>query len=214
MLLNLLTLQPICTRGGVWLHSVSGVSHALYSCTKPFGRTKPGGYYDWYDNPEAIEKSTKVADKLAWRANGENKFLRMIHANMEIRAPRYWWSHFDTYKIGTAAQSESTMHSLSKQFMIWDTDCEIGTRKEAVNLFNTLLEEKADITVLKSNLPEGFLQSRVVSISYASLQTMWYQRHTQERLDWWKVFLNIFPQFPYHQWLYKDDNSMQNRFRV
>lgn len=210
---NLALMAGILTRGSIHLIEVAGVKGAVYSCTKPFHLTNAGDYARWLSDSALQERSFKVADKLAWRANGENKFLRMITAQFEINAPRTWWSHFDTYKVGTVAQSESTMHSLAKQPLSID-QCEIGTLQETVASFNALLASKASIDVLKYNLPEGFLQSRVVTISYASLQTMWYQRYVQERLGWWKVFLGMYDCLPYSRWLHKKDDSMQNRFRA
>jgi hypothetical protein len=200
------------TRGGIWIHNVTGITNAIYSCTKPFHLTKPGDYKSWLEDEECLERSYRVAGKLAWRNNGESKFLRMIHCNMEINAPRAWWSHVDTYKVGTVAQSESTMHNLSKQPLTIE-QCEVGTTQETVDRFNALLDTKPGIDVIKYNLPEGFLQARVVDFSYASIQTMWYQRHVQERLGWWKVFLSVIPTLPHADWLCKTDDSMKERFR-
>lgn len=208
-----LLMYSASTRGGVWLHEVVGVAHAVYSCTKPFFLTTAGTYDTFLDDLALKDKAYTIADKLAWRNNGESKFLRMIMANMEIRAPRAWWSHYDTYKIGTVAQSESTMHALSKRDLLL-VDCEIGTSIHSIQAFNEIRDDPTHtIDELKYALPEGFLQSRVVTISYAALQTAWYQRHVQERLGWWKTFLTILPLLPHSQWLYKTDDSKRNRFR-
>ncbi|MFQ8737578.1 MAG: hypothetical protein ACLSAH_17615 [Bilophila wadsworthia] len=53
--------------------------------------------------------------KLAGLGSGHDKFLRMIVVTLDITAPLYWWKQFDTYKVGTVAQSESTMHTLMKK---------------------------------------------------------------------------------------------------
>ena len=66
-------------------------------------------------NKELLEKCKNIVDKLALVGNGENKFLRQCPISLDITAPMYWWKEFDTYKIGTTAQSESTMHTLLKK---------------------------------------------------------------------------------------------------
>ncbi len=206
-LLEVLDLTGKVTRGAIYLHEVVGIRHAVYSCTKPYFITGIGDYAT-FDFPAALN----IADKLAWRANGENKFLRMIHANMEIYAPRDFWSHWDTYKIGVVAQSESTMHGLKKQGLNI-LQCEVGTTTTAVQNLNDVIASGASITEIKHNLPEGYLQSRVVNVSYAALQNMWYQRHVQETFGWWDYFLSTFTYFPYDQWIHKTDKSMTGRYR-
>ena len=56
-----------------------------------------------------------LASRLAWCGGPEAKFRRMIHVQMDIHAPLYWWKEFDTYKVGTVANSTSTMHSIMKK---------------------------------------------------------------------------------------------------
>ena len=62
-----------------------------------------------------IGKLAKVALKLAPKDGGHNKFLESMQVWIDINAPRYWWSEFDTYRVGTSKQSASTMHTLVKQ---------------------------------------------------------------------------------------------------
>lgn len=57
----------------------------------------------------------KLASHLANLGGSEAKFRRMIHASFDILAPLYWWKEFDTYKVGTVANSTSTMHSIMKK---------------------------------------------------------------------------------------------------
>jgi hypothetical protein len=79
------------SNGGIWLLNDIDVKPAVYACTKPFRLTDPGDYNQMRD--EDWERAFKIADKLARKNNGENKFLRMIHVTLEINAPRNWWSH-------------------------------------------------------------------------------------------------------------------------
>lgn len=198
------------TKGGIWVIGVYGILGAVYSCTKPFFLTSAGDYKRWEETGEAVDKAYSIADKLAWRTNGENKFLRMIHVQLEVKAPRAWWSHFDTYKVGTVAQSESTMHMLRKRG-VQDTDFEMGTTMDAQDALKQILATQADITVIKYNLPEGFLQTRVLDFNYATLQTIWYQRHVQEKLGWWPIFLRLCDVLPHNEWLRKSERTSVNR---
>lgn len=67
------------------------------------------------------EKDLELASKLAKLGGSHAKFRRMIHVSMDISAPLYWWKEFDTYKIGTTANSTSTMYSITnKQFELKD----------------------------------------------------------------------------------------------
>ena len=73
--------------------------------------------YDWI---KLWRKLDKVAQKLAKKDGGHNKFLESIVLWVDIDAPRYWWSEFDTYRVGTTKQSESTMHTITKRVLTPD----------------------------------------------------------------------------------------------
>jgi hypothetical protein len=135
------------------------------------------------------ERALKRAPLLAPMDAGHNKFLRQIELWMDIEACRAWWSEFDTYKVGTVANSESTMHTLSKRPPTpWDF--EEGTDFEVINAFSRVwLNAKGDVTTLKMNLPEGFLQRRMVTMNYAVLRNIIDQREAH-RLKWWGVFID------------------------
>lgn len=198
------------TKGGIWVIGVYGILGAVYSCTKPFFLTSAGDYKKWEETGEMVDKAYSIADKLAWRTNGENKFLRMIHVQLEVKAPRAWWSHYDTYKVGTVAQSESTMHTLKKRGVVED-DFETGTSLYSIHALQAVLSADAPISEIKYNVPDGFLQSRVLDLNYANLQTMWYQRHTQEKLNWWKTFLALCDVLPHPEWIRKVDATGRSR---
>lgn len=134
-------------------------------------------------------KALKRAPLLAPLDAGHNKFLRQICLWVDIEACRAWWSEFDTYKVGTVANSESTMHTLSKRQPEM-SDFEEGTSEEMVNRFQSVWRHaKGDINTLKMNLPEGFLQRRMVTMNYGVLRNLIAQREGH-RLKWWKVFID------------------------
>ena len=142
---------------------------------------------EWWDKqyPRALDR----APKLARLGAGHNKFLRQIVLWVDVEAPRCFWSEFDTYKIGTVAQSESTMHTLAKRPPIRE-DFEEGTPWPIILAFSqTWFEVKGDVTQLKLALPEGFLQRRVVTMNYAVVQAIVEQR-LGHRLKFWHQFID------------------------
>ena len=140
---------------------------------------------DWWNN-ERYLKAEKRAKKLCNMDGGHNKFLESIMLWIYVDAPRSFWSEADTYRLSTK-QSESTMHTLQKRSATID-DFEEGTDVKAVAVFNTILREnKGDISVIKNNLPEGYLQARIWLMSYKTLRNIIYQRH-DHRLKYWQQF--------------------------
>lgn len=141
----------------------------------------------WWEGQR--DKAIKRSVKLAPMEGGHNKFIRQIELWVDIEASRAFWSEFDTYKVGTVAQSESTMHTLSKRRPV-EQDFEEGTDWYMVHHFGLTWDKaKGDINILKMNLPEGFLQRRVVKMNYANVKNIISQR-TGHRLKWWDVFIN------------------------
>jgi hypothetical protein len=158
-------------------------------------------YYDhvenihvWWD-AEKKERAAKRAKALAFKGGGHNKFLESIQVWFYVQAPRTWWSEFDTYRIGMTKNSSSTMHTLDKR-TTWEEDYEIGTSESAIAAFNNCLYEYKeptshyykDISRLKLNLPEGWLQERELNFNYMTLQNIAKQRK-KHRLKFWNQFL-------------------------
>lgn len=142
---------------------------------------------EWWS--DKYERAVKRAPLLAPMDGGHNKFLRQICLWVDIEAPRAWWSEFDTYKVGTVAQSESTMHTLAKR-MPEPSDFEEGTDEEVINRFQSVWRHaKGDVTTLKMNLPEGFLQRRLVTMNYANVKNIVEQRE-KHRLKLWPKFID------------------------
>ena len=140
-----------------------------------------------------MRQTQKTATANAGRGKGHDKFLCQIILWVEINAPRYWWSEFDTYKVGTVAQSESTMHVLTRRDMdVYDLEqgCEQDIQQEEVSLFNKARSRYANsIAELKKYVPESYLQRRVVTMNYAVLRCIIEQRKNH-KLPEWKMFID------------------------
>lgn len=102
---------------------VSGFNGAILGMRNPFkNRKKSDSGWGSSDDGDNVfhyiigEKDLELAQKLI-RAGGDDdaKFMRMIHVQADINAPLYWWKEYDTYKVSTVANSESTMHTIHKQ---------------------------------------------------------------------------------------------------
>ena len=157
-------------------------------------------YYDhitpieeWWDE-ERKAKAAKRLKLLAHKDGGHNKALESITVQIYVQATRGFWQEFDTYRVGITKQSASTMHTL-KNRLVGYYDFEEGISKCLVAAFNKcLLSYKSpkskhynDITRLKENLPEGWLQERVITTNYKVLRHIYAQRH-DHRYKHWRTF--------------------------
>lgn len=143
----------------------------------------------------------KLMKKLIKAGSEHRKFLRQIMCWFDIKAALYFYSEFDTYKIGTARNSCSTMHTLTKNKLtksdfigkIIDIDLEY------LNSLMTCYKEKKDIEYfyeLKSMLPSGYLQKSTICCNYEVLMNMYHQRKNH-RLKEWKEFCSWAETLPY-----------------
>ena len=128
-----------------------------------------------------------VAKKLCFKGDGHNKYLESIVVWMDMDAPRYFWQQFDTYRVGTTKQSESTMHTVTAR-PLQQADFEHPLPEVYLQHLNELIAEKKWQSV-KQDLPESFLQRRIVCLNYMTLQRMIRQRKTH-RLAEWRTFID------------------------
>lgn len=137
------------------------------------------------------------------------KYLRQIFAVMDITAPLYWWKEFDTYKVGTTANSCSTMHKIAaKEFMLSDFSTEHLVGKSIAALQNVLdvmnLEREHYLATKDKDcwwqmiqlLPSSYNQRRTVSMTYENVMNMLDYREGH-KLDEWREFCKILKQLPY-----------------
>ena len=137
------------------------------------------------------------------------KFLRMIHVQMDIEAPLYWWKEFDTYKVGTVSNSCSTMHKIhSKEFTVDDFSHEHLDRFSTEVLgwtIKALNGSREDYMKSKSKddwwqmiqlLPSSYNQLRTVDLDYEVLLNQYFQRK-DHKLDEWRIYCEQIKCFPY-----------------
>ena len=147
-----------------------------------------------------------LAQKLIAAGPEHCKFLRQIFVSVDITAPIYWWKEFDTYKVGTTANSTSTMHKLTSKAIDMDcfeTDDYDGNYAvpEYLESYNTypgqFLQYLEDLRIkyletgdkgywkeLIRWLPESWLQTRTVTMSYANLRNIFFQRRNHKLTEW------------------------------
>ena len=192
--------------------SIYGFDEALFGIGLSYGLTSNLNEIDLLDlnNRNTYVELYKIAKKLAYLSGGENKFLRQIQVWLDLNMPRYWWSEFDTYKVGTTAQSESTMHTIHKTPITLEmfegfTDCQRNV--DIINDLETLrttylnTKDKKYWRLLKQHLPESFLQRRIVNLNYAVIQNMLQHRYNHG-LQEWRYFCEKMAKLPYaDQWL-------------
>ena len=161
------------------------------------------------------EDDLKLMITLANAGSDHGKFLRMIGVSLDITAPLYWWKEFDTYKVGTVANSCSTMHKIAaKEFTIDDFSIEhIGKVPSCDPVYYHAMEgiimalnearhcfldtkDKAYWWQMIQLLPSSYNQRRTVTLNYAVLRNM-YAARKAHKLDEWQVFCKWVESLPY-----------------
>ena len=173
-----------------------------------------------------------LAKRLIAGGTEHRKFLRQIMVSVDITAPLYWWKEFDTYKVGTTANSTSTMHKLASTPITLDCfeiddfeDCIIESREildttvfkyttgdfakeliESLECLRQKYNETGDKRYWKELirwLPNGWLQTRTVTMNYENLRSMYHQRE-HHKLTEWHAFCDWVKELPYAQELIID----------
>ncbi len=147
--------------------------------------------------------------RLASAGTDHGKFMRMITVYLDVTAPLYWWKEFDTYKVGTVANSCSTMYKIhAKEFALDDFSHEHLNDESAeylsklVDLLNSyrklFLEDKNKSWwwQLIQLLPSSYNQRRTVMLNYAVLQNIYHARKNH-KLDEWHTFCDWIESLPY-----------------
>ena len=159
----------------------------------------------------------RLAQKLVKAGPEHAKFMRQIMVSVDITAPLYWWKEFDTYKVGTTANSTSTMHKLASTRITRDcfeTDpsedrlqlidpthvcVRVDTFIDDLEQMRQLYEFTKDKRYWKSLirwLPESYLQTRTVTMNYAVLRNIFFQRKGH-KLSEWEQFIDWLSILPY-----------------
>lgn len=183
----------------------SGEQAALYGLGLSFGVTSnidPVDFMYTTLHEGVANRLLMRARRLSGLGNGHDKFLRMLRADLLITAPLYWWKQFDTYKVGTVTQSESTMHTLMKS-PITQNMFESGLHPDILNILENM-RLAGNFDGLNNLLPHSFLQTRMVSTNYAVLQNIIRQRRGHKLREWREFISAILGQCNHPDLLWPD----------
>lgn len=153
---------------------------------------------EWWSEKRR-DKMYKVAQTLAFKGGGHSKFLESLTVWLYVKAPRYWWQEFDTYRVGMTKQSGSTMHTLLKRALVQE-DFSKPIDQMYLEVLNSHIEI-GNFTRVKQSLPESFLQERVVCTNYKTLQNIVFQRQSH-RLKEWQEFISDLKQLQYKEFIF------------
>lgn len=164
------------------------------------------------------ENDLKLAQKLIKGGSEHRKFMRQIFVSVDITAPLYWWKEFDTYKVGTVVNSTSTMHKIDSkpitlecfeiddykgtELLIDETEVSLDWDvKDIIDVLEALRQkylETKDKRYWKELirwLPESWLQTRTVTMTYENIYSMLRQRYTHKLNEWSGLDDNTLPNF-------------------
>lgn len=129
-----------------------------------------------------MDKAYKRAELLAPMDGGHNKFIESIAVWLDVRATRGWWQQMATYRTGITTQSESTMHTIMRR-PLEPSDFHTATDPRIIAILNSYIAS-GNFNEVIHNIPEGFLQRRIIMTNYKTLRNIWQQRHDHKRGEW------------------------------
>ena len=212
-----------------WEHAIRGMRNPMNSWEKSDSQTctncngcLPGQECERYKNGTFIgSNDLDLMTRLRNAGTDHRKFMRMITIYLDITAPLYWWKEFDTYKIGTVANSCSTMHKIAdKEFTLKDFSCE-HLEGRALNTLEDMVDElnywrDYYLAIKKQNvvgadtktkdiwwqmiqlLPSSYNQKRTVMLNYEVLANI-YKSRKNHKLDEWHTFCDWTESLPYSE---------------
>ena len=167
--------------------------------------------YETKDEYEIGPNDLDLMRRLRNAGTDHRKFMRMITVYLDITAPLYWWKEFDTYKVGTVANSCSTMHKIhAKEFTLGDFSHEhlvMETYKcleYTIKILNGYREiylqtkDKKYWWQMIQLLPSSYNQKRTVMLNYEVLANM-YKSRRNHKLDEWHEFCDWIEELPYSE---------------
>lgn len=200
---------------------VFGFEHAIRGMRNPMNSwDKSDSYWTHVESAhtgEEVRSQFIVGDadkdlmmRLARGGSDDAKYRRMIVVYLDILAPLYWWKEFDTYKVGTVANSCSTMHKIhAKEFTLEDFSCEHLYQSEELELMEEVIgmlnddrelyldgKKKNDWWQMIQLLPSSYNQKRTVMLNYEVLHNIYHARKNH-KLDEWHVFCDWVERLPH-----------------
>ena len=170
---------------------------------------KSDSYYN--DEGEYVlgEEDLRLAGVLAKSGSDHRKYLRMIFVSVDITAPLYWWKEYDTYKVGTVANSCSTMHKIHAKAFDRDDFSHDRLSETALNCLDGVIavleETRQKFLETKDRaywhdmiqlLPSSYNQMRTCTMNYENLINMYYARRNH-KLPEWHTFCDWVESLPY-----------------
>lgn len=213
-----------------WEHAIRGMRNPMNSWKKSdsFNSTAEWDIYRFGEgDPEIGPNDFDLMKRLCNAGTDHRKFMRMIVVYVDLTAPLYWWKEFDTYKVGTVANSCSTMHKIAeKEFTLedfshehlmafWDQDIPYHSNETSIYDFEQTLRvlvetlNAARRLYLETNdkkywwqmiqlLPSSYNQKRTVMLNYEVLANI-YKSRRNHKLDEWHTFCDWIEELPYSE---------------
>lgn len=200
-------------------HALRGMRNPLESWNKSDTRMLLANKNDtWQEEARIGKNDLELAQKLIKAGEPHRKFLRQIFVSVDITAPLYWWKEFDTYKVGTVANSTSTMHKLASTPITRDCfemddyeNIDVGVQNFTVSQYWSDYIECLESLRKKYNetkdkrywkelirlLPESWLQTRTVTMNYENILNMIKYRNNHKLTEWSKSFIDWAKSLPY-----------------
>ena len=179
--------------------SVMNMENAIRGARNPMNSwDRMDSYYDENGTFVLGENDLNLALRLIRAGSDDRKFMRQILVSVDITAPLYWWKEFDTYKVGTVANSTSTMHKIhtkpfSRDDFSWDRldegglamlDQIIAYLEEERLRFLENREDRQSWHNIIQILPTGYNQMRTVTLNYENLINIYYARRNHKLKEW------------------------------
>ena len=192
-----------------WEAAIRGMRNPMNSWNKSDSYWTANSKRPFTERFSIGENDLKLMKSLSKAGNDHAKFLRMINVTVDITAPFYWWKEFDTYKVGTVANSCSTMHKIhDRELALDDFSHEHLTPWNETVLKNLIVElnansdrylqtkEKEDWWQMIQLLPSSYNQKRTVQLNYQVLKSMYFARK-DHKLDEWHILCDWMLNLPY-----------------
>ena len=191
--------------------SVMNLENAIRGARNPMNSWgKMDSSYDGEGNYILGENDLDLAKRLAHAGSDHRKFLRQIFVSVDVTAPLYWWKEFDTYKVGTVANSCSTMHKIHSKAFERDDFSHDRLDEGGLRMLDATIEyleaERQKFCADKTDrqswhnmiqmLPSSYNQMRTVSLNYENLINIYYARRSHKLAEW-HTFCDFIASLPY-----------------
>jgi hypothetical protein len=190
--------------------SVMNIDNAIRGARNPMNSwARSDSFYDENGEFHLGEADITFGAKLCRAGSDHRKFIRQIFVSVDILAPLYWWKEFDTYKVGTVANSTSTMHKIQAKAFSRDDFSHDHMSDVAISCLDmtiSCLEERRQKFLETKDksywydmiqlLPSSYNQLRTVTMNYENLMNIYYARRFH-KLDEWHVVCDWIESLPY-----------------